>query len=640
MAKSDILTTVAARIAAATSSTPVDELATLKVLGAKLGLDTTNVVIQASTASNTASSKDLYDVVLLNQAIDDYSGNCTANITLPFAVEQGDVIYANEYGSVFNNNFHNVQVAAHQRGQYTQGNSVFGENYTNYMSIDACKYTSTINSDAYFTLLADNGDLIVLSLHAANYYALSGYALSEDMKKAGNYASIINGGLNDDIGSINEIGVFITTVHKTAANTWRIYYAYNTGSAYGKIYYKTFTYNPSTKILSGIASVGTLSISTNSSSRSWAYATRSLDGLYTVYTYYTGTTNTFFVVNNNTGVGTEITNVATTTNGSAVYLVTDTNNTYHIVVSNTTEVKIATVPGNVAVTVPAAAIPVLKYTYVKSIGSGEFICSNGIGKQIRLLKFGVGFTTVIEHTLGTDNTSTGNTVVFSTYLKMDKKYYLYNGNTNTYSFTWDGTNTPVERKPDGKVLYKQVEDFHGQIDPNAIVLTGSCGNYMTSQFFTKIFKLTQSVLWSTRCSPLFRANAAAAANTNVSVTLFNNVVPDTNKSILPNAYGFSKLDAMWDNIKFDMHASIASTGAGSLSRSYTNNLVNLSNNIGMLTKPGKYEITTGSQYTVYTLYQCMHATYSGSPTPVSTVITTNVPMFIQGMAAIVYLGEI
>lgn len=73
MAKSDILSTVTTRIAAATSTTPADELAILKVLGTKLGLDISNIVTQANTASNTASSKDLTDVILLNQALDDYS---------------------------------------------------------------------------------------------------------------------------------------------------------------------------------------------------------------------------------------------------------------------------------------------------------------------------------------------------------------------------------------------------------------------------------------------------------------------------------------------------------------------------------------------------------------------------------------
>ena len=72
MAKSDIISTITARIAAATSATPADELATLKVLGNKLGLNVDNIKIQAGTASNTASGKDLYDVVLLNQALDDY----------------------------------------------------------------------------------------------------------------------------------------------------------------------------------------------------------------------------------------------------------------------------------------------------------------------------------------------------------------------------------------------------------------------------------------------------------------------------------------------------------------------------------------------------------------------------------------
>lgn len=73
MARSDIIATITSRIAAVTAATPADELASLKVLGTKLGLNTSNIDVQANTASNTASSKDLYDVMLLSQALDKYS---------------------------------------------------------------------------------------------------------------------------------------------------------------------------------------------------------------------------------------------------------------------------------------------------------------------------------------------------------------------------------------------------------------------------------------------------------------------------------------------------------------------------------------------------------------------------------------
>jgi hypothetical protein len=112
MAKSDIISTVSTRIAAATSATPADELAILKVLGTKLGLNTSNIVSQANTASNNASTRDLTDVTLLNQALDDYVNNRNATVTLPFAVEAGDVIYADDLGSVFRDRPYDYNIGA------------------------------------------------------------------------------------------------------------------------------------------------------------------------------------------------------------------------------------------------------------------------------------------------------------------------------------------------------------------------------------------------------------------------------------------------------------------------------------------------------------------------------------------------
>lgn len=75
MAISNIIASITSRIAAVTAATPADELALLKVIGTKLGLNTSNVVSSANTASNSATgSSDLTDLVLWNQAIGEYGG--------------------------------------------------------------------------------------------------------------------------------------------------------------------------------------------------------------------------------------------------------------------------------------------------------------------------------------------------------------------------------------------------------------------------------------------------------------------------------------------------------------------------------------------------------------------------------------
>lgn len=75
MAISNIIASITSKIAAVTAATPADELALLKVIGTKLGLNTSNVVSSANTASNSATgSSDLTDLVLWNQAIGEYGG--------------------------------------------------------------------------------------------------------------------------------------------------------------------------------------------------------------------------------------------------------------------------------------------------------------------------------------------------------------------------------------------------------------------------------------------------------------------------------------------------------------------------------------------------------------------------------------
>ena len=643
MAKSDIISTVTARIAAATSATPADELATLKVLGTKLGLNTDNIKAQANTASNTASGKDLYDVTLLNQAIDDYLGINVVNLTLPFAVEQGDIIYANEFGSVFNNTFHDIQANAHQKGRYTQNNSFLAPMYNNVFPVDACNYPDTIPSDSYFTLVADNGDLINLITVAANNFELEYFVISDLLKRSSAVNAVSSGRINDNFGTV-PTAVRINNIYKTAANTWKIYYTIHDGNTYNKMCYKQFTYTPSSKTFSGVSTNGVLLASTNNVNTAWVNAGKSVDNLYSTYTYHTGTTNTFFIVNNSTSTITEITNTATTTNSSATYVIKDSGNNYFLVVSNSNDVKIASVPGNVAVSVPAAAIPILKYASVKCINAGEFICASGSGKQVRLLKFGAGLTTVTAHTIGTDNTSNGNIITFSSYLKQDNRYYLYSGINNVYSFTWDGTNAPVEKLADGKVLYKYVVNNHGNIDPNAVVITGSCDNSNSNgNYYTKLFTFTQSVLWSNRCAPMFKVNTAAAANISTSVRLFENVVSESSKNNYPNAFGYTKLDTVFDNVKLDLHSALAATGSVNGSGIYmdhTTSYLVLSLNVGFINKPGKYLLTHVSAFNVYSLNQAIKFQVTGSPFSMSTVIETNVPFFIQGTVQINYLGEL
>lgn len=76
MSLQTIKTAIAAKIAAATSSTSSDELGLLKVIGKKLGLNTSNLVTLANTISDSANaSTDTADLALWNQTINNYMGN-------------------------------------------------------------------------------------------------------------------------------------------------------------------------------------------------------------------------------------------------------------------------------------------------------------------------------------------------------------------------------------------------------------------------------------------------------------------------------------------------------------------------------------------------------------------------------------
>lgn len=643
MAKSDIISTVTARIAAATSATPADELATLKVLGTKLGLNTDNIKSQANTASNTASGKDLYDVTLLNQAIDDYLGINIVNVTLPFAVEQGDVVYANEYGTLFNNSFHDIQANAYQKGIGTSSNSFLGSMYNNVYPLDATNYTYSFSSNTYFTLVADNGDLLNLTVLSDSNYDIEYYTISDNLKRTGITTTVSSGKLVDSSGNTTT-AVAISKIYKTATNTWRIYYLVSIGDGYNKICYKQYTYNPSTKTLTGGSTNGVLVAATNLTTRSWTDLSRSTDNLYGCYTYYTGTTNTFFIVDYSTGVATEITNTATTTNSSKTYIVKDTSNNYFLIIANTNDVKIATVPGNVTVTVPATAIPILKYASVNSIGAGEFICANSTGKQVRLLKFAAGLASVTAYTLGTDNTTNGNVIAFITYLKQDNRYYLYSANNNTYSFVWDGTNAPVEKLADGKPLHKYYPDSQGKIDPELKVITGSCDAlYSNSTYYTKLYTLTQSVLWSTRCAAMFKVNTAAPANVSTSVRLFENVVSETSKNSYPNALGYTKLDNQFESTKLNLFPAVAAAGsinAAGVQLNTSSNLLTVVLNVGFINKPGRYLLTNTTTFVLHSLHKSMEFLISGTPFTVATIVETNVPFFVQGSVEVNYLGEI
>lgn len=86
MSLATIKTAVAAKIAAATASTPSDELGILKVLAKKLGLTSTNLVSSANTASDSATgSSDLVDLALWTQTLNEYMGNTVIGEAKSFA---------------------------------------------------------------------------------------------------------------------------------------------------------------------------------------------------------------------------------------------------------------------------------------------------------------------------------------------------------------------------------------------------------------------------------------------------------------------------------------------------------------------------------------------------------------------------
>lgn len=648
MAKSDIVSTVTTRIAAATSATPADELAILKVLGTKLGLNTDNVSNQASTASNTASSINLTDLTLLNQALDDYLGTRTTNITLPFSVERGDIVYANEFGSVFKNNFHDIQLTSTVAGfgvSQSGNTGAFQPLRGNIEFLDNTLSRSGLGAGQAFTLVASNGDILVLCVDLSSYF-LQGYAISADMRRNYSY----NPSIVQIVGPAFTIPNTLTNIIITpnGTNSWNIYYTVNDGSTWNAVCRRDFSYNPTTKSFSsGSWSGGAADVLVNQTGLNVSIAARSTDNAFFVVAYNNGTNHIHEIVNTSARTKVVLTN-ANTSVSTNIYrrcFINKDGSTYYVVAVGSVDTRIVRAD-NTSVTVPAAAIPILRdYNVFTQINDNEFFCSNNQNtRALRILRFSSNMTAVAVTTVGVDD-SNGSPINATAYLRKNNTYYFYEGANNVISFDWNGTTVTV--KPNiTNVLPKYVSRLNGLIDTNQRIVTGHMGQMpSTSSFFTFFVTMTQSVLLSNKCLPLFRVNGNAAANVSVNATLMDNLLPEGNDINYPYAYGYTKVEGLAETVKFSVDPTIASVGYSATSGiSYgTNNfLIQLSDQVALITRPGKYTVmNSGSSTPISYLHPLNSAALTANSFNAhGHNFSSTVPFILYGRGGIQYMGEL
>ena len=647
MAKSDIVSTVTTRIAAATSATPADELAILKVLGTKLGLNTDNVTNQASTASNTASSINLTDLTLLNQALDDYLGTRTTNITLPFSVERGDIVYANEFGSVFKNNFHDIQLTSTVAGfgVNQSGNAgAFQPNRSNIEFLDNTLSRTGLTTSQAFSLVASNGDILVLCVEPAGYF-LQGYAVSTDMRRNYPYNPNILQLLTPSANIPNALSNIMITPNGT--NSWNIYYRVNDGSTWNAVCRRHFSYNPTTKVFSaGSWTGGAADVLVNQPGLWVSIAARSTDNAFFVVSYDNGTNYIHEIVNSFARTKTILTNanINTSTNSYRRCFINKDGSNYYVVAVGSVDTRIVRAD-NTAVTVPAAAIPILRdYNVFTQINDNEFFCSNNQNTRLlRILKFSSNMTAVAVTTVGVDD-SNGSPINATAYLRKNNTYYFYEGANNVISFDWNGTTVTV--KPNiTNVLPKYVSRLNGLIDTNERIITGYMGQMpSTSSFFTFFITMTQSVLLSNKCLPLFRVNGNAAANVSVNATLMNNLLPEGNDINYPYAYGYTKVEGLAETVKFSIDTVIAiAVSSSNFSVNYSDSGVNriqLSDQVVLLTKPGKYIcIQNGTSTPLCYIHPNNSGRLEGTSSQFFSFSST-VPFIVYGRGSVQYVGEL
>jgi hypothetical protein len=537
MAKSDIISTVSTRIAAATSATPADELAILKVLGTKLGLNTSNIVSQANTASNNASTRDLTDVTLLNQALDDYVNNRNATVTLPFAVEAGNTIYVDDFGSVFKNSTNDIVMAAHT---------------TDFVASDSFNPTP-INS---FSGLGNSPSLNTVFAHTlSDGNLLIGFGGTVNSTPTGFTVQVLSPNLvtrfstltvptiNHDSGNILDGGRFLGCV-QTSTNNFRITYISKIGDGSldvnSRIYTRTFTYNPATRTLGSLSAVSSLY---NTPADNWGLSTLVTNGAFVLLGFWENSTYRLISLNLFTGTVVTYTTftgspagaifVYTTSDGITRWLVRSTSNTIFIFAANT----------NTQVTAPANLTQtIVDYAHRLNLGNGLFLFSNQNARNIRLVQFNSNSTTCDIYTIGNDIADNNSALInLQSCIRTGNNYIIFNtSGSAVLSFNFTIGSAPVVVNPTIRSIRRYLNSGGTNILNTSLEMIQVQLHIVAGNRVVVFIRCTGSCLVRNAVSMLGVCTENVLANTSTVINLVPYAVPSQNSTIqgVPHGLGY------------------------------------------------------------------------------------------------------
>lgn len=536
MAKSDILSTVATRIAAATSSTPPDELATLKILGTKLGLDTSNIVTQANTASNTASGKDLYDVTLLNQALDDYLGHHTITITAPENVQKGDLLYCNDLGSVFINAPDDISVSAFTDSESGSGITNIANIASGNALVEENAFVGGENNQTYGYFTLSNGNkLVLLGYTLATMYKY--FIMSSDMKRIITKGTI---NINDGFGGTT---ANIRCIKETATNQFKfIFTGTNDGTTSSNpsyLYYLTCTYNTTTHSFTQTVARTQLFYVGGDRPLSLLRAPNPDDNTL-LFKYYTGTNYRIVNVNVVTNTVFQYTAVNSVNDIVSVASFNNTDGIKRLLVrlSNSTCVLLylesdtsQTLPANLQTEIVSSSGNIFF-----DIGNNGMILSTSATQRLRLIVFNNGATTISVKILLPDSSESANILFLTHFIKKGNEYEF----PNKLTMVWDGVEEPTIK--DVKKLSSVVvtHPTNREIKPNnKIARFYGVNTSGTSSFNLVFFTATASCYYYSNSAVLGVFEETAVKGTSVKLKLVENTIKNySGASQIPNAFGY------------------------------------------------------------------------------------------------------
>lgn len=237
---------VQARIAAATVATSSTDLAILRVTGERLGCDMTNLNAVATSLANTTLSGDT-GIELAKRAkalaVPSSSGAPVIHAVLPFNVEAGDVVYADDLGALFKNAPHDITtrvVSTATMGATSRDHILL--NVDNEVEHNAERSSFS----ARITLPDGNVLLVVASPDSTLHLRAMTPGLDKDLSTSLAYS--LSDGTNTVTSSVTHIGIYPTATVNQYAFYYRTIFSSGDPNAY-LIRRVLFTRNPTTQAI-------------------------------------------------------------------------------------------------------------------------------------------------------------------------------------------------------------------------------------------------------------------------------------------------------------------------------------------------------------------------------------------------------